>query len=160
MKEFTIKDSFGKGKGIFSNAVFEKNQVLFKFDGKKITTEDLKDLSRYDSERLLQIGADLYLNVKEHFGVFINHSCNPNCYIKMAVNNAFLVAARPIAVNDELCFDYSTTSTDTADAWSMTCNCHPYNCRKVISGFSTVPAPHRAKLISLGMVPGYVVKSI
>lgn len=160
MSEFVIKDSPGKGKGIFSNILFEQGQILFRFDGKQITLQEAKALSTFDSERLLQIGPSIYLNVKEHFGVFTNHSCNPNCYIKISVNNAFLVAARLIKPGDELCFDYSTTSTDTVDTWSMQCNCQPYGCRRVITGFSSVPKEQRNKMISLGMVPSYVIKSL
>lgn len=155
MNNFVVK-SFNNNKGLFSEAYFDKNQVLFKFDGKKLIINNPKDAD----EKLLQIGSKLYLDLNNQFSLFANHSCNPNAYIKIFVNTAFLLSSRPINIGDELFFDYSLISTDTMDEWSMKCACDPFDCRKVISGFKTIPELTKNKLISAGMVPNYVLLDI
>jgi SET domain-containing protein len=156
--EFLIKDSQGRGKGFFTVDSIGANEILFKFEGKNIHADEASKLPNND--RLLQIGPQLYVDCGTHFGAFTNHDCNPNCYIKIAVNTAFLLSLRPINAGDELFFDYSLTSTETLDTWTMKCNCHPFSCRKLISGFYTIPETQRKKLIAAGMVPGYVLNGI
>lgn len=155
MNNFVVKD-FNNNKGLFSEVFFDKNQVLFKFDGKKLIINDAKDAD----EKFLQIGTKLYLDLNNHFSLFANHSCNANCFIKIYVNTAFLLSSRPINIGDELVFDFSLTSTENINEWSMKCNCDPFDCRKIISGFRTIPETKRNKLISAGMVPNYVLADI
>jgi len=154
MNEFIIKDSPNKGKGLFTSTPIERNSILFRFDGKLIKTDKPNELN----DRFLQVGTNLYIDIEKHMGVFVNHSCNPNCYVKIAVNTAFLLSTRPIAAGDELFYDYSLTSTESLKTFSMKCGCDPFGCRRVISGFDSVPTDQQTKLISLGMVPRYVVK--
>lgn len=158
--EFLIKNSQGRGKGLFTVDSIGKNEILFKFEGKNIHAGEAYKLPDKESERFLQIGPQLYVDLGNHYSAFTNHDCNPNCYVKIAVNTAFLLSSRPINAGDELFFDYSFTSTETPDTWSMKCNCHPFTCRKIISGFSTIPKIQQTKLISAGMVPNYVVSGI
>src|SRR5258708_29394693 len=158
MSDFIIKESQGKGKGLFSTKDFGINEILFKFDGEKISAESAFKLPNND--RLLQVGSQLYLDLGTHYSVFINHLCSPNCMIKISVNMAFLLSTRQIKSGDEITFDYSLTSTETLDTWSMRCDCHRFYCRKIISGFSTIPAGQKMKLIADGMVPDYVINGI
>lgn len=152
MTHFLIKDTKNKNKGLFSMKSFGKNDILFRFDGISITT----NVPAVVDERFLQIGTNLYLNINDHMGVFCNHSCNPNSYIKISVNTAFLLALRPIAFGEEITYDYSLTSTETADTWSMECNCAIFGCRKLITGFSSLPEKQQKEYIAAGMVPKYV----
>src|SRR5271170_4896573 len=105
MTEFIIKDSPNKGKGLFTATPIERNSILFRFEGKLIKSDKPSELNDY----FLQVGSNLYVDTEKHMGKFVNHSCNPNCYIKIAVNTAFLLSTRPIAAGDELLFDYSLT---------------------------------------------------
>lgn len=155
MANYTIKNKKDKGNGLFSTVDIDAGQVVLQFIGKPVLYKDVPDLKQ--SDNLLQIDKDLYLDLKGHPSNFCNHDCNPNSFVKIAIKNAFLIAARPIKIGEEICFDYSATSTDTPEMWSMKCNCHPFNCRRLISGFSTVPDKQKARMISLGMVPKYVL---
>lgn len=153
MNDFVIKDSKVSGKGLFTTIPFQANSILFKFDGKIIKSADPKTVN----SRFLQIGSQTYLDIEKHMGVFCNHSCNPNCYVKIAVNSVFLLTSRAISAGDELFYDYSLTSNETTDSFSMSCNCDPFGCRKTITGFNSLSEKQKARLISLGMVPKYVI---
>lgn len=149
MNKFLIKESSKKVKGLFTTIAFIKNEVLFKFDGNNVS----QDIA---TEKSLQIGTDLFVDITNHYSSFTNHNCNPNCYVKIAVNTAFLVALQDIDVGEELTFDYSLTSTEDIDSWSMDCNCSPFKCRKTISGFKTLPQEKQTQLIISGMAPKYL----
>jgi SET domain-containing protein len=156
MNDFTIKNAPPKGQGLFSNTHFDKNQVLFKFEGKSLTLEEALKYKHCD--RFLQIGENNYLDLGNHFSVFCNHECLPNTFVKVVVNAAFLISAREINKGDEITFDYSLTSTDTPDMWSMKCACSPFNCRNIISGFGSITPKKQEYLIKSGQVPKYVLK--
>jgi len=160
MEEFEIKKTKDRGQGLFAKRDFDKGTVILHFGGQYITRQEIIDqkIPTSVSDRFLQIGTDLFLVINDH-SQFLNHSCSPNCYIKITVNNAFLLAAIPIKRGDELFFDYSTTETSESSDWQMNCSCGAYACRKVISGFHLLPADKKTKLIADGMVPKYLLNS-
>src|ERR1700674_96 len=119
MTDFIIKKSTLREQGLFSNKDFAANTVLMKFTGKNLTNEELIKLSYDRQSATLQIGKTLYLDTNNEPDDFIAHRCQPNCYVKIAVNNAFLISLYPIKEGEELTFDYSLTSTDSLDEWKM-----------------------------------------
>ena len=155
MNDFLVKNAPGKGQGLFSTKSFDKNQVLFKFEGVKILRENINDFSGQAAANLLQIGTNLYLDLTGYSSYFINHSCTPNCFIRVVANTAFLLSLLPIKEGDELTFDYSSTSTEDHTTWSMKCNCSIFGCRKTISGFNALAEKHKQSY-DMNIVPNYV----
>lgn len=156
MNDFIIKNSNIKGQGLFVSRDFGKNDILMRFDGVKILRENIEDFSSPITTCYLQIGTNLYLNIENTNAYFINHSCNPNCYIKIIANTAFLLASIPIANGAELTYDYSLTSTENTDTWSMNCNCSKFGCRKIITGFNSINDTKQKEYIDAGRIPKYV----
>lgn len=156
MTGYEIRDTKTKGKGLFALRHYDKGHVIFRFEGKFVSFDEAREASPNVSERYLQIGQDLYLDVNKDVSAFTNHSCKPNCYVKIAINNAFLISLHPILPGEELTFDYALTSTETHETFSMPCNCNHYGCRKVISGFSTLPEAQQKSSIELGLTPRYI----
>ena len=150
MLNYEIRDT-KTGQGLFSLKQFENNQVILQFEGEQVNINNKDADNNY-----LQIGSELFLDMSGKYSFYINHHCQPNCYVKIMVNKAFLVAGRPIKKNDELFFDYSTTSSDNLDEWDMKCNCHEFYCRKIISGFQTLAEDVKKKMIN--NVPNYLLK--
>lgn len=149
-----------KERGLFAQRDFETNDVVLKFEGKPISKKELdKDYTKEEQAFVLQVGADIYLDLKGEPTYFINHSCNPNCKIVIAVNNAFLIALRPITADDQLFFDYSLSSTDTPEDWIMKCACDRFACRKDISGFNHMPNKIKEEFIEKKMVPRYILNN-
>lgn len=156
MQNLEIRETKNKGKGLYSLVHFAANQVILKLNGIVINSLTVNKLEPQDAALVLQIGNDKYLDLDGELGYFINHSCNPNAAVKIIVNTAFLVSTRAILPNEELCFDYSTTSTDTASDWSMACNCGQWNCRQLISGFKTLNIEEQEKYVNDGLIPSYI----
>lgn len=156
MTGFEIRDTKTKGKGLFALKHFDKGHIILRFEGEFISLNDAIKQPSEVSERYLQIGSELYLNVDKKQSSFVNHSCKPNCYVKIAINNAFLISQYPILPNEELTIDYALTSTEDFNTFSMPCNCNNYGCRKMISGFKTLPEAQQKKCIDLGLTPRYI----
>ena len=57
---------------------------------------------------------------------YINHSCNPNCYVEIFGHHIWILASREIRKGEELVYDYNTDGVA-----GIPCRCRP-GCRKVI----------------------------
>jgi SET domain-containing protein len=57
---------------------------------------------------------------------YINHSCNPNCYVEIFGHHIWIIASRDIRKGEELVYDYNTDGVA-----GIPCRCRP-GCRKVI----------------------------
>lgn len=144
------------GKGIFTRVTIPADSPIIEFRGTIVNSKDLPQ----DSSIYLQIGPESYLGpVGTVNGVdYINHSCDPNCYIHVVGNRVILYSLYVISENMELTFDYSTTSTDTHDSWKMNCLCESFKCRRVISGFQYLDASLQEEYKRKGMVPLYIAE--
>lgn len=140
------------GKGISTSADIEPNTVLFEFKGDIHTRKTLN----VDSPYYLQIGEDKYLGPSGDLDDYINHSCNPNCYLYIVSNRAFLKSLYLIKSGSEITFDYSTSSTESSDEWTMKCNCNTVGCRKNISGYNSLSAEQKKTYEELRMIPSYL----
>lgn len=143
-------------KGVFTDLSYESENVVLKFSGKVLSKNDVNLLTKEQQSDVLQIGLDKYLDLSKETSFFVRHNCNPNCYVKVVANNAFLIALRPIKVDDEITFDYSLTSTDSKEEWLIKCVCNKYHCRKVISGFNEIVDDKKKEFIKKGVVPRYI----
>lgn len=103
----------------------------------------------------LQIGNSLYLKPTGGIIDAIKHSCNPNAYLYIIGKRVFLYSLFNLKEGMEITYDYSLSSTDDENTWSMSCNCGVY-CRKKVSGFQTLSKEIKDKYIKLGIVPIYL----
>jgi hypothetical protein len=137
------------GRGLFAKRVIKKGEEIFKFTGEIINFQQTLNREN-DFGDPLQIGKDLYLNLKEPMR-FINHSCNPNTGIK---NDVFLIALEKIQKGEEIYFDYSTSMDE--DYWIMHCECGNKNCRKIIKDFRHLPPQIKQKYLDLKIVQKFI----
>lgn len=119
------------GNGVFTTVQIPANAPILEFGGDFFTKENLK----HPQDRILQIGKNLYLGPSGDVDDYINHSCKPNCYLSIIGKRAILYSSNIITIDSEITFDYSTSSTDSINEWSMNCLCGQPTCRKIISGF-------------------------
>ncbi len=106
----------------------------------------------------IQIDKNTYLKDVDETIRFINHSCDPNGWIKITKNGVFLVALRDITEGEELTFDYSITMDE--DNWEMNCNCQSIKCRKRIQDFKYLSETIQQEYIKKRIVPKYVLSGL
>ena len=147
----------GIGRGILTTVRIPANVPIIEITGEIYTEETMPDPNH---PALLQIGPNLYIGPSGDIDDLVNHSCNPNCMMHVVGNRAILYSLYEITPNTELTFDYSTTSTDSLEKWSMNCLCGSPNCRKVISGFHLLDVKTQEDLKKRGMVPMFITNPI
>lgn len=126
---------FKNRKGVITTVNIPANVPICEFYGQNYTDQELQNLKNINIDDVLQVGPNVYLAPSGNIDDYIAHSCNPNCIVKANGFRAILYSLYAIQADNEITFDYSTTSTDDLNSWSMKCNCGSINCRKVISGF-------------------------
>ena len=95
MKIYAIKKTKGKGKGLFANRHLLK--------GEKILHSDMSKLKKYSkneaySNKELQVGQLDYVGrgkyvISNQILNFVNHSCEPNCYL-IAFSDDYITIAQ------------------------------------------------------------------
>ncbi|MEM9298206.1 MAG: SET domain-containing protein-lysine N-methyltransferase [Bacteroidota bacterium] len=69
----------------------------------------------------------------------VNHSCDPNCGIKLNTTGAHdFVAMKEIRVGDEITFDYAMRNYNI-EYFPKKCCCGSENCRGTITGWKDLP---------------------
>jgi hypothetical protein len=77
-------------------------------------------------------------------GAKVNHSCDPNCGVRLNDGQAFdFVARRPIGAGQELTFDYAMRNF-TIDHFPAVCLCGAARCRGSVTGWKDLPAARKA----------------
>jgi SET domain-containing protein len=151
---YEIRTSTIKGNGVFATQDIKKNEFIFQFDLNPLPRYSLEEI---DTNPKLKVNADH----SDYFGhgkyvidlsppSYLNHSCSPNCYIKMktiAIKDVYTL--RNIEKGEELTVDYTLTAVDQFAGmgfWELDCKCGSENCRgKLIGDFFTLPKETQLK---------------
>lgn len=131
-----IKDSPLEGKGMFAKEPISEGEVVIKWGGTTIYTDEDIKLGRVRPHSSAEIDEGLYLagdpNQPSELTDFTNHSCDPNLWMIDAIT---LAARRPIKTGEEITADYAMWEGDPD--WrirAITCNCGAELCRHQITG--------------------------
>jgi hypothetical protein len=90
-----------------------------------------------------QVGPDSWAR-HGGLGPIVNHSCDPNCGVRLNEEQAFdFVARRPIDAGQELTFDYAMRNF-TIDHFPTVCLCGAAQCRGSVTGWKDLPAARKA----------------
>jgi uncharacterized protein len=141
------------GQGVFTSVDIPANTPIIEVTGTIYVEKDLPDPNH---PALLQVGSNTFIGPSGGPDDYINHSCNPNCFVHVVGNRAIVYSMYLIKAGSELTFDYATTATDTKDKWSMNCNCGDYNCRQVISGHHYLDEATKQKYIQKKALPLFI----
>ena len=77
-------------------------------------------------------------------GPKVNHSCDPNCGVRINAAQAFdFVARRSIEAGQEVTFDYAMRNY-TIDHFPAVCLCDAAECRGSVTGWKDLPAARKA----------------
>lgn len=140
------------GLGVFAARNIAPGEVILAIEGPHINFAETRRRGPREC-MAIQIGPDLYIDTQPP-GVWVNHSCDPNCGIKA---DRQLTALRAIRDEEEICFDYSTTMEEAS--FTMECLCGAPSCRGVVRDFSTLPPALRRKYLSQGIVMSFILRA-
>lgn len=140
------------GQGVFAKVKIPARTPILEFTGSIVP----KNKTELDPATYLQVGGNRVMGPSGSIDDYINHSCDPNCFVHIVGNRAILYSLYIITPNTELTFDYSTSSTDTHEEWKMDCMCGSYRCRKTISGYQYLPESIKTDYEAKGMIPIFI----
>lgn len=127
---FELRESAGKGEGVFATRSFKVGEIVMVGIIKKALEENHSHAS--------QVGENEYVF---HAGLIskVNHSCDPNCGIRVNETGAHdFVAMKDIIVNEEITFDYAMRNYGV-DYFPKQCICGSERCRSRITGWKDLP---------------------
>ena len=123
---FELRETSEKGEGVFATRSFKAGEIVMVGIIEKV----LEDNNSHAS----QVGENEYVL---HAGLVckVNHSCDPNCGIRVNETGAHdFVAIRDIIVNEETTFDYAMRNYGV-DYFPKQCMCGSKRCRGKITGW-------------------------
>lgn len=128
MSDVVVKQSKIHGKGVFAKSNLKKGEVILEIDGSCV----VKDISKL-TEHQKQFQCDwlgdkvVLMQPPERY---INHSCDPNSYVKTINSIRTLLAMRNIKKGEEITYDYVVNGYYES---KMPCNCGTKNCRRILN---------------------------
>ncbi|MDT7604514.1 MAG: uncharacterized protein QOF61_2511 [Acidobacteriota bacterium] len=128
----TVKDSPINGKGCFATRSFTKGRKIAEYAGERISTREAERRAR--RRRILRICAvDGRWSLDGSRGGngthYINHCCEPNCYMRITRGHILFMALRDIRPGEELTLDYEYTLHSD----KKKCRCKSAACRGTIN---------------------------
>jgi SET domain-containing protein len=108
----TVKKSSINGKGCFAAVCFPRGKLIAEYTGERITNAEAE--RRAKGRRVLRICA-----INTHWSLdgslggngthYINHSCQPNSFMKILYGHIQFYALRDIKPGEEITIDYEYT---------------------------------------------------
>lgn len=172
MEGIKIKKSFGKpkvykglilgdctyGKAVFANECISAGEIILEFGGTIISFEELPNPYEPEKDYFLQVGEHMYLGPSGEIDDFINHSCSPNCGIKIQNETIALIAICSINSGDQITFNYATTMGSN---WGeFECACGSSDCHGMVKKFLELPPSIQKKYMDLNIIPDYILAKI
>ena len=133
---FILKNSKDRGSGVFSKNSYIVGEVVMKGVIEKIEYINHVGVSQMgENEYFAPIG----------LMALVNHSCDPNCGIKLNETGAQdYVAMKDIPSGEEITFDYAMQNYKI-DHFPVSCQCGSSDCRGSIGGWVDLPQDKRVK---------------
>lgn len=128
----TVRESIINGKGCFATVRFPGRKKIADYAGEKISNAEAR--RRAARRRVLRI---CWLNKRWSLDGsrggngthYINHSCKPNCFMKILRGHIQFYALRDILPGEEITLDYVTTLHSD----DKRCRCQAATCRGTIN---------------------------
>ena len=125
----------GKGYGVLATRPFAA--------GETVMVGYLVGTLTGNDAHATQVGPDRWAR-HGGLGPKVNHSCDPNCGVRLNDEQAFdIVAREPIGAGQEVTFDYAMRNF-TIDHFPPVCLCGATRCRGSVTGWKDLPAARKA----------------
>jgi SET domain-containing protein len=157
-----VRKSAIQGRGVFAARAIEKGEKVVEYVGERITHAEAEE--RYDDERMRRHHTFVFsiddvhcidASVGGNEARFINHSCEPNAFTRVTRGRIFVIAARDLAKDEEVLYDYWYTTDDSYTADDLKrlypCRCGAATCRGTLA--AAVKKPKAKKKIKADGAP-------
>jgi len=121
--------------GVFAATSFSAGDVVLKIDDSYIVDDEHPvPLGEEDHCDYLEAGKTVWMQIPERH---INHSCEPNVFVRTSEGIRQVIALRAISVGEEITYDYCINGYGDV-VWQ--CHCGAVSCRRTIhSDFFHLP---------------------
>ncbi len=144
---YELSVSGDRGDGIFATRCFRV--------GETVMAGEIKRRLPGNHSHATQIGLTEYV-LLDGLGSKVNHSCDPNCGIRINAGGApDLVARRNIPVGAEVTFDYAMRNY-SIEHFPARCRCQAASCRGALTGWKDLPDD--VKRAYRGLVAPYLLE--
>lgn len=129
-----IRKSGIAGKGAFANKAIPARRKLGNMGGEIISYKEAQKRVRLQPNNVLFMvefdNEDIALDASINSNAlrYINHSCNPNTFMRRAYRKVEFYTLRPVRAGEELTCDYGETHHEG----KLPCRCGADNCRGFI----------------------------
>lgn len=137
-----IGDTGSKGMGVYAAKPFRCGEIISIDDDNDyyanvLSYEQIINQGYDVHHHAFQVGHDAYVLPVGSVDDLMNHSCDPNCGIRLTPQGYINIALRDIAIGDEVCYDYSTYMNGPYEP--MQCACEAGSCRGIVAHFPDLP---------------------
>jgi len=126
-----IRKSRIEGKGLFTDSTIAARTKVGEYTGERISVREARRRAK-TRKHVAIVELDDRHAIDESVGggpfQYINHSCNPNVFIRIAYGRAEFYAKRNIAAGEEMTVDYGVSHHDG----HLPCQCKTEQCRDFI----------------------------
>jgi SET domain-containing protein len=126
-----IRKSAIQGKGCFATRAFTARKKIAEYSGERISNAEAKRRAFRAKLRICEINNRWSLDGSRggNGTHYINHSCQPNAYMKILYGHILFIALRDITPGEEITIDYESTLHSD----SKRCICGADTCRGTIN---------------------------
>jgi SET domain-containing protein len=127
----SIKKSAIEGKGCFSVRQFQRGRKIAEYTGERISNAEANRRAGRRKLRICAINNRWSLDGSRggNGTHYINHSCEPNAYMKILYDHILFIALRDVKPGEEITIDYQSTLHSN----KKRCVCGAPSCRGTIN---------------------------
>jgi hypothetical protein len=125
-----VRDSAIHGQGIFIKIGIDGRYKLGEINGELVRLPGArKKIETQSAIYFIELSDEWALDCSQgNILKFLNHSCKPNCYLRIYRNKVEVYSLGKIEAGTELTIDYG----ETPHKYGMKCNCGVEDCRGLI----------------------------
>jgi SET domain-containing protein len=128
----TARESTIEGHGCFATRTFKKGRRIAEYTGERVSRHQIARRVR-NKKRIYVCGVNSYWGIDGSVGgngtQYINHSCQPNAYMRVVREHILFFALRDISAGEEITLDY----IDSYHSDEKRCQCGSPKCRSRIN---------------------------
>ncbi len=128
---FRIAKSRIQGKGLFTDTSLPARRKIGEFTGERISVREARNRAK-GAKRIAIVELSSTKAIDGSVGggpfQFVNHSCDPNVFIRIAYGRAEFYSRRNVEAGEELTCDYGDSHHDG----TLACQCGTARCKRFI----------------------------